>query len=109
MSDKPFASFSSEDTMTGASASDIGSTSAPTRISIHQPDKGKANERSDIWKEFKKEYKENGDIRAKCNHCKFTYKYIGSSTTNLWKHFEKHHKVHQEGTIDPYFSKVRFS
>jgi hypothetical protein len=58
-------------------------------------------ERSNIWKEFTKEQGENGDIiRIKCNHCKTSYKSISGSTTNLWAHFEKFHKITQAGEID---------
>src|SRR5262249_39834573 len=81
MSDAPLASLSIEDTMITASVSDKSITT--TSVVSSRSEKGK--ERSDIWKEFTKKSMKNGEIQIKCNHCKTTYKAIGSSTIYFFK------------------------
>lgn len=101
-----------ESTMITASVSDTASTSIGTRsaISSQHAEKGKEKAQgcSNIWKEFTKEHKENGDVKIKCNHCKISYKFVGGSTTNLWAHFDKFHKSQQAGAIESYILKVWF-
>src|SRR6266542_5992339 len=52
--------------------------------------KKKEKSPSQIWEYFTKDINFKENKKAVCNYCSATYKYTGSSTTNLSKHLKKH-------------------
>ena len=95
----------SADTISTNTTSTSTSRTSSQQSSIERRGKGKLRECSMIWKEFTK-FDKDGESKVKCNHCSVTYKFVNSSTTNMWEHFEQSHKIKQARAIDVFLTQV---